>query len=260
MLLMNLPLLAATPSISFIANDNRIKIFVAIAITESGGKPFVVGKHGELGIVQIKPIVVKDINMKLGKNYSINDCFVPVRAYQIFRDYCRLYKANNLQDVCYLWNGGANWRKRAHTHDQLKNYYKKVQKNIIFVQNLEKFNDMRSDEERKLQIKCVAWFKIRYYKHHELLHHSPNGGSRNIVEATMFKKMGTRPGFPDLFLAVPKNGYHGLFIELKTGNGRLNTNQKTMLKRLEQNGYKVSIVRSFEEFVITINDYMYEKA
>jgi len=119
---------------------------------------------------------------------------------------------------------------------------------------------MKNDEERKLQIKCVKWFRIQYSKYCELLHHSPNGGSRNVIEAAMFKKMGTQPGFPDLFLALPKSCYHGLFIELKTKKGKLNTKQKNILQKLEQNGYKVEIIRSFEEFVTTINDYIYEKA
>ena len=52
------------------------------------------------------------------------------------------------------------------------------------------------------------------------IHHSPNGGKRNAREAAKFKRMGTRSGFPDLFLAYPNKQYAGLFIELKAEGGK----------------------------------------
>src|SRR5687767_6251038 len=74
-------------------------------------------------------------------------------------------------------------------------------------------SDLSEDDLQKL---CVRWFEIQYRD--VLLHHSPNGGSRDIREATKFKSMGTRPGCPDILifhpgkLVVPMSG---LAIELK---------------------------------------------
>ncbi len=61
---------------------------------------------------------------------------------------------------------------------------------------------MRGQEDR-LQIACVRWFRIQYPEH--LIHHSPNGGKRNAIEAKKFKDMGVVAGFPDLFIAVLQN-------------------------------------------------------
>lgn len=51
----------------------------------------------------------------------------------------------------------------------------------------------------------------------KLLYHIPNGGSRNKAEAANLKRQGVKAGVPDLFLPVPRGGYHGLYIELKFG-------------------------------------------
>ena len=49
----------------------------------------------------------------------------------------------------------------------------------------------------------------------ELLHHCPNGGSRNKAEAVKLKQMGVKVGIPDLCLPVPMGMYNGLYIEMK---------------------------------------------
>lgn len=56
------------------------------------------------------------------------------------------------------------------------------------------------------QSALIAWSRWQKYgdgKLADYLHHSPNGGKRNIIEAKKFKDMGTQAGFPDLFLFVP---------------------------------------------------------
>lgn len=113
--------------------------------------------------------------------------------------------------------------------------------------------------EQQHQIAWVLWFSLQYPTLAPLLHHSPNGGKRNAREAARFKAMGTRAGFPDLFLAVPSNVYHGLFVELKTDKGRLTDNQKAYGELLSGQGYRVEVVRSFDEFKTIINEYLYRK-
>jgi hypothetical protein len=91
------------------------------------------------------------------------------------------------------------------------------------------------------------------------LHHSPNGGKRNAIEAAKFKAMGVRSGFPDLILCVARGGYHGLFVELKTAKGRQTDSQKYFQKALEAQGYKYVVVRSIDEFRRIVTQYMNEK-
>ena len=107
-----------------------------------------------------------------------------------------------------------------------------------------------------LQKQCVRWFSLQYREYAQLLHHSPNGGKRNAVEASKFKAMGVRAGFPDLILCVARHGYHGLFIELKTAKGRQSDNQKYFECVLKEQGYEYVVIRSIEDFISTINNYL----
>lgn len=52
-----------------------------------------------------------------------------------------------------------------------------------------------------------------------LLHHIPNGGTRDPVEAKHLKQQGVKNGVPDLCLPVPRGRYHGLYIEMKRRTG-----------------------------------------
>lgn len=110
--------------------------------------------------------------------------------------------------------------------------------------------------EDSLQRSCVQWFSLQYREIANLLHHSPNGGKRNMIEAARFKAMGVRAGFPDLILCIARQGYHGLFIELKTEKGKQSKHQRFWQISLEEQGYRYEIVRSIEEFQTIINDYL----
>lgn len=110
--------------------------------------------------------------------------------------------------------------------------------------------------EDNLQKSCVQWFSLQYREYAKLLHHSPNGGKRNAIEAAKFKAMGVRAGFPDLILCIARHGYHGLFVELKTEKGRQTDNQKYYQCVLEEQGYRYEVVRSIEDFQTILNDYL----
>lgn len=69
--------------------------------------------------------------------------------------------------------------------------------------------------EARIQSECYTWFWNRFPQYRRLLFHIPNGGKRTKIEASRLKAMGVLPGVPDLFLALPLGGYHGMFIEIK---------------------------------------------
>lgn len=111
-------------------------------------------------------------------------------------------------------------------------------------------------EEDDLQIACVRWFSMQYPQYAPLLHHSPNGGRRNLREAARFKAMDTKAGFPDLFFCHPSGCCHGLFIEFKTAKGRQSEAQKQWEAECTRIWYAYEVVRSFDEFVELMNKYI----
>lgn len=88
------------------------------------------------------------------------------------------------------------------------------------------------------------------------LHHSPNGGFRNKAEAARFKRMGTQPGFPDLFLFIANEVFKGLFIELKSGTNKVTLIQEDMHRRLEEEGYRVVVCYSRQAVINAIKNYL----
>lgn len=123
--------------------------------------------------------------------------------------------------------------------------------------------------EDSIHMSCVSWFRIAHPELARLLHHSANEGKRTtrIVHThagtrvvcsggARLKAMGMQTGFPDLFLAVPRRGMHGLFIEMKSETGRLEPSQREMLALLSEQGYATAICRSLDDFQHVIDSYL----
>jgi hypothetical protein len=111
--------------------------------------------------------------------------------------------------------------------------------------------------EHDLQVICVRWFRVKFRAYEKLLFAIPNGGYRLKTTARMMRAEGELPGVPDIQLAVPRNGYHGLFIEMKNGKaGRLSDHQKEMIALLEEQGYACAVCHTLDEFMTTVEEYM----
>lgn len=73
--------------------------------------------------------------------------------------------------------------------------------------------------------------------------HVPNGGSRNIIEATNLKKQGVMAGCPDILIFdnamdIPSMViFNGIAIELKVKGGKVSENQRSFIESLENRGY-----------------------
>ena len=73
----------------------------------------------------------------------------------------------------------------------------------------------------------------------------PNGGKRNLIEASRLKQTGTIPGIPDLiFVAEGKT----IFFELKNEKGKLSDEQKIVISKFKENKFPVYVVRSEIQF------------
>ena len=79
---------------------------------------------------------------------------------------------------------------------------------------------MTEAQHQALLIKWTQLPSIReQYPELKLLHHIPNGGKRDSIEAKHLKIQGVKSGVPDLCLPVARKNYHALYIELKTETG-----------------------------------------
>ncbi|MCK5346358.1 MAG: VRR-NUC domain-containing protein, partial [Candidatus Heimdallarchaeota archaeon] len=76
----------------------------------------------------------------------------------------------------------------------------------------------RNNEEHQIQVGLFQWIDLQMNVYPALKNAFaiPNGGSRNDIEAKNLKNEGVRSGVPDVCLAYPSNGFHGLFIEHKS--------------------------------------------
>lgn len=86
--------------------------------------------------------------------------------------------------------------------------------------------------------------------------HPPNGGSRNIIEATKLKKMGVKSGVPDILIFNRKKGYSGLAIELKVGYNKPSDNQLEFMKQLDEEGWLCIVSYSLDECIEVVDSYL----
>ena len=91
----------------------------------------------------------------------------------------------------------------------------------------------------------------------QLLNGSLNGFKLSTGQAVKAKKQGMLAGVPDIFLPVSKNGFHGLFIEMKKENGgRTSLKQKILINKLNNNGYLAVVKYGHKEAIETIKIYL----
>lgn len=89
-----------------------------------------------------------------------------------------------------------------------------------------------------------------------LLFAVPNGGDRHPAVAAKLKAEGVKAGVPDYFLLVPRGGYHGLALELKTQTGSASREQKAWISELTRHGYKAVVCRGWGAALDTIFNYL----
>lgn len=122
-------------------------------------------------------------------------------------------------------------------------------------------------KEIDLQTKIFKWALIQSGRYPELnlLNASQNGlKTTSQLAGYKAKLAGMKKGFPDLFLPVARNGYHGLFIELKREAnkamnikaGVLSPEQKEWLNNLNAQGYLAVVCYGFESATQAIFNYL----
>jgi len=109
----------------------------------------------------------------------------------------------------------------------------------------------KTEEEEQFTVHW--WLMQRNIIHH----HSPNGGYRNAQEGLKFKRLGVSPGFPDFIFPYARQGYHGLFIELKrVKGGKLSEYQKWWRDFLMKGGYAWFEAKGAKDCIKIVCDYL----
>lgn len=82
--------------------------------------------------------------------------------------------------------------------------------------------------------------------------HMPSGGMRDRVAGAKLKAMGHHAGWPDLQFV-----YAGtvMFLELKSGKGRISDTQLAVHQGLRNAGVTVRVAVGFEEAMATLDDW-----
>ncbi len=112
--------------------------------------------------------------------------------------------------------------------------------------------------EHDIQATLIRWVDLMAQRHPEmrLLYAIPNGGFRHPATAAKLKAEGVRPGVPDLCLPVPRDKWHGLYIEMKTPSGTVRQQQREWLNALADNGYQVVVCHGWISAAKEIFEYL----
>jgi hypothetical protein len=112
--------------------------------------------------------------------------------------------------------------------------------------------------EHQEQVALVSWFRLAFPKFKLHLFSIPNGEYRHIATAVKLKRSGVLAGVSDLFLMIPKNGYHGMWIEMKAKTGSVSDSQKEFMAAASSMNYLAVVCFGFDEAKTAITNYLQE--
>lgn len=97
------------------------KLILALIAIESGGNDMATGRAEEAGCLQIRPIVVQDLQ-RLGHRYTMADRLDRHKSIQMCRIYiahyatpARLGHQPDMEDMARIWHGGPDGWRKPHT-------------------------------------------------------------------------------------------------------------------------------------------------
>lgn len=125
---------------------------------------------------------------------------------------------------------------------------------------------MSKKTEQKIQQAICDYLDLKYP---DVIYRSDGAGLKlTIGQAKQFARMQSCRAYPDLFIAEPRGGYHGLFIEIKSSYYDLYTKkgwfrksahiteQNEMLQILRSKGYSADFGLGLNPTIRRIDLYM----
>lgn len=77
-----------------------------------------------------------------------------------------------------------------------------------------------------------------------------------MLTALRMKREGVVAGVPDLFLSLPRGGWHGMYIEIKFGKNKLTQRQEDFFAAASKHNYKCVAVYTLDEFTREVTNYI----
>lgn len=117
---------------------------------------------------------------------------------------------------------------------------------------------MKDKTEAKIQSEIVEWFNnnfcLKFHKPRYCIFSVPNDSESK--DETMRKlATGLKRGASDLIVLFPN---HPVFCEVKTPTGVQSEAQKDFQEQVENLGFEYILVRSLDDFKISINKYLFK--
>lgn len=106
------------------------------------------------------------------------------------------------------------------------------------------------------RLKALAVNRPAYAMAVKRTHAIPNGGGRSKREAGRLKAEGVVAGVPDIFVAYPVPGFHGLYIEMKSLTGKPSREQQDWIRDSLALGYQAAVCRGADEAMKVWLDYV----
>lgn len=117
-----------------------------------------------------------------------------------------------------------------------------------------------TNEEHKIQCAQIRYIRAMHPELERVLFAVPNGQKRTKAQTAWLHEEGMVNGVSDIILLKPNKFYPYLCIENKTQTGKQSPEQKLFQQAVESQGGKYVIVRSLDEFVKVIENYLKGKA
>lgn len=120
--------------------------------------------------------------------------------------------------------------------------------------------------EHDQQAAVVKWFKLKYPEYAGCIVAIPNaqsvGGKEAYRVINKLKKEGLKKGASDLFIAVPRRGKHGLWVEMKDAGKTacsVSKEQREHLELMIKMGYEGIWAAGSDIAIAAIKTYMFER-
>lgn len=111
----------------------REQIIEAIALQESSGDSTQWNEiEDAVGYLQIRKVMVREVNRLTNSNYTYNDRWSKQKSIELFIKYNEVVNPEwDLERACRLWNGGISGMRKEST----KKYFKEVEQKFAGLNN-----------------------------------------------------------------------------------------------------------------------------